>query len=86
MSDSGLNIQCKPDEFSRFTPPANQTCTQWASDFVNVAGGYLANPDATGQECLYCQYSVSMIVVGAMKRVLSDLFLGRGPVLHTAQH
>ncbi|VDB90213.1 unnamed protein product [Peniophora sp. CBMAI 1063] len=53
----GLEIRCKDDEFAVFSPPSGQTCSQWASDFVNVAGGYLNNPDAT-DSCQYCQYKV----------------------------
>ncbi|ETW86786.1 ABC transporter [Heterobasidion irregulare TC 32-1] len=51
----GLVITCKPEEFARFTPPSNQTCQAWASDFVTALGGYLDNPNDTS-ECRYCQY------------------------------
>lgn len=53
----GLEIRCKPDEFAVFSPPSGQTCSAWASDFVNVAGGYLNNPNDT-ENCQYCQYAV----------------------------
>ncbi|KAK7025463.1 ATP-binding cassette transporter snq2 [Paramarasmius palmivorus] len=51
----GLTIQCKNDEFAVFSPPAGQTCYQWAQPFVEVAGGYLNNANATS-DCQYCQY------------------------------
>ncbi|KAI0321644.1 ABC-2 type transporter-domain-containing protein [Amylostereum chailletii] len=51
----GLEITCKPQEFSIFTPPSGQTCTQWANDFVSAVGGYLDNPNDT-DACRYCQY------------------------------
>ena len=54
---SGLVIKCKPDEFAVFNPPANQTCSTWAQDFVNVFGGYVDNP-SDSSACRYCQYSV----------------------------
>ena len=54
---SGLVIKCKSDEFAVFNPPANQTCVQWAGDFVNTFGGYLDNPEDTSA-CRYCQYAV----------------------------
>lgn len=53
----GLVIECASDEFNIFNPPANQTCQEWAGDFVNAFGGYLDNPLAT-TVCRYCQYSV----------------------------
>ncbi|KAF7337580.1 Pleiotropic drug resistance ABC transporter protein [Mycena sanguinolenta] len=53
----GLKIQCKSDEFATFNPPANNTCAQWAQDFVNVAGGYLDNGNDT-TDCRYCTYAV----------------------------
>ncbi|KAF8555113.1 pleiotropic drug resistance ABC transporter [Imleria badia] len=53
----GLVIECASDEFNVFNPPANQTCQEWAGDFVNAFGGYLDNPLATTM-CRYCQYSV----------------------------
>ena len=32
----GLKIQCKPSEFSQFDPPAGQTCSAWANEFVSA--------------------------------------------------
>jgi len=52
----GLVIKCQPDEFAMFNPPANQTCSAWAKDFVNAFGGYLENP-TDSSACLYCQYA-----------------------------
>lgn len=53
----GLVIECASDEFNVFNPPTNQTCQEWAGDFVSTFGGYLDNPLATTM-CRYCQYSV----------------------------
>jgi ATP-binding cassette, subfamily G (WHITE), member 2, SNQ2 len=55
----GLVIRCASDEFNVFTPPANQTCQDWAGDFVSAFGGYLDNPTATAA-CRYCQYAVRL--------------------------
>jgi len=52
-----LYIYCEPQEFRTFTTPAGQTCEQWAGAFVQSAGGYLEDPNATGS-CNYCQYRV----------------------------
>lgn len=55
--NSGLEIVCRSDEFIQFDPPSGQTCSDWASDFVSAAGGYLNNPNATSA-CQYCEYAV----------------------------
>ncbi|THV06484.1 hypothetical protein K435DRAFT_825902 [Dendrothele bispora CBS 962.96] len=54
---TGLNIQCKSDEFAIFNPPSGQTCRDWASAFVQKFGGYLDNPLDTSA-CRYCQYAI----------------------------
>ncbi|PWZ02396.1 putative ATP-binding multidrug cassette transport protein [Testicularia cyperi] len=51
----GLTVQCSANEFSRFNPPAGQTCAQWAGNYIASAGGYLAEPNATS-DCAYCVY------------------------------
>lgn len=38
--------------------PSGQTCNEWAGRFATAVGGYLNNPDATGVDCEFCQYSV----------------------------
>jgi ATP-binding cassette subfamily G (WHITE) protein 2 (SNQ2) len=52
-----LYIYCEESEFYRFNAPDGQTCEAYAGPFVSRNGGYLDNPNATG-ECLYCQYRV----------------------------
>jgi len=46
-------VHCSPLEFIMLSPPVGQTCTQYLSAFMDLAGGTLANPDAV-QQCLYC--------------------------------
>ncbi|GAA5917429.1 hypothetical protein JCM6882_008659 [Rhodosporidiobolus microsporus] len=52
----GLEVSCRSSEFRVFDPPAGQTCSEWAGAYVSVAGGYLADLNATSG-CQYCQYS-----------------------------
>ncbi|KAI9314279.1 ABC-2 type transporter-domain-containing protein [Dichotomocladium elegans] len=47
---------CSDKDFVKFSPPANQTCGQYAADFLSYSQGYIANPDATGL-CEYCSFS-----------------------------
>jgi ATP-binding cassette subfamily G (WHITE) protein 2 (SNQ2) len=58
-----LPVRCLANEFSVFTPPAGQSCQDWAGPFVSSAGGYLNNPDATSN-CQYCIYAVSHLAAG----------------------
>ncbi|GAA5882789.1 hypothetical protein JCM16303_002456 [Sporobolomyces ruberrimus] len=51
-----LAIVCKEREFSIFSPPAGQSCAQWAAPYISAIGGYINNPDATA-DCQYCTYS-----------------------------
>lgn len=49
-----IPIYCANNEMVQFTPPAGQTCGQYASAFANAARGNLTNPSAT-DVCNYCQ-------------------------------
>lgn len=53
----GVPVVCQPDEFSVFPAPSGQTCAQWAGEYAQLVGGYLNNPESTG-DCQFCQYSV----------------------------
>lgn len=48
-------IECAPVEFVQLNPPSGQTCSSYLQPFINVAGGYLANPDASAG-CEYCPF------------------------------
>jgi ATP-binding cassette, subfamily G (WHITE), member 2, SNQ2 len=54
-------VRCTAREFHIFSPPANQTCGEYAAAFLQssaaMAKGYLDNPLAT-ERCAYCPYRV----------------------------
>jgi ATP-binding cassette, subfamily G (WHITE), member 2, SNQ2 len=52
-----LPVVCQPNEFITFAPPSGQTCSGWAQNYINVAGGYLNNPNATDM-CQFCPLAV----------------------------
>jgi ATP-binding cassette subfamily G (WHITE) protein 2 (SNQ2) len=52
----GRSVHCRPSELQIFQPSGGQTCADYARDFLSMATGYIANPDAT-EACQYCQYS-----------------------------
>jgi ATP-binding cassette subfamily G (WHITE) protein 2 (PDR) len=45
---------CTDNEFQTFFAPQNQSCADYMRDYVSAAGGFLRDPQATG-ECQYCQ-------------------------------
>jgi ATP-binding cassette subfamily G (WHITE) protein 2 (PDR) len=50
----GKPITCHPDEINQIpTPPDNQTCGAFLSDWVLAQGGVLLNPDIRGV-CNWC--------------------------------
>ena len=51
-------VVCGPLELSHFNPPPNQTCGEYAGNFVSqiAQSGYLGNPAAT-VDCTYCAFS-----------------------------
>lgn len=51
-----VNVTCKPRDYAQFISPANQTCQQYAADFLSMNAEYLVNPDGT-DVCDYCKYS-----------------------------
>lgn len=50
-----VKVVCNPEEFSRFSPPAGETCGQYLDNFMSMAPGYLENADAT-EMCEYCPF------------------------------
>ncbi|KAH8155132.1 uncharacterized protein LAJ45_00141 [Morchella importuna] len=51
----GIEVQCGENEFVKFQPPANQTCGEYAGEWVSTAYGYIVNLDST-EDCRYCQF------------------------------
>ncbi|KAH4609607.1 hypothetical protein HBI38_123760 [Parastagonospora nodorum] len=45
---------CDPTEFQKFFAPQNQSCGEYMREYISTAGGFLRDPQATG-ECHYCQ-------------------------------
>lgn len=50
-----VTVTCSSTEIAYFNPPPSQTCSEYASAFVFLSGGYLTNPSATS-DCGYCAY------------------------------
>ena len=67
-----LTVNCAPGEAALFNPPPGQTCSQYASAFVQSAGkGYLTNPSATSN-CGYCPYKNGTEYIASLNVVPGD--------------
>ncbi|GAA5871103.1 hypothetical protein JCM8547_005358, partial [Rhodosporidiobolus lusitaniae] len=44
----GLDIRCLDSEYRTITPPAGQTCGDWLNPYVEQAGGYILDANASG--------------------------------------
>lgn len=51
-------VTCASNELVQVRPPDNQTCQEFLGRFVDQAGGYLVNGDAT-DNCRYCPISTT---------------------------
>ena len=56
MLSTGLannKVTCSSIEYVNFNPRPGQTCIQYMSTYINTAGGYLTNENATAN-CQFC--------------------------------
>ncbi|KFY20922.1 hypothetical protein V491_03314 [Pseudogymnoascus sp. VKM F-3775] len=50
---ANTKVVCAENELLHFDPAANQTCLEYMSPYMSVAGGQVLNPSATA-DCSYC--------------------------------
>ncbi|GBE83477.1 pleiotropic drug resistance ABC transporter [Sparassis latifolia] len=65
-------IVCSAAELVPVEPPTGQTCSQYLGPFIDAAGGYLTNGNATSQ-CLYCAYSTTDAFLGKSFNIFYSL-------------
>ncbi|PGH04728.1 hypothetical protein AJ79_07007 [Helicocarpus griseus UAMH5409] len=72
-------ITCAPAELTHFHPPPNQTCAQYAGNFITsvARAGYLTNPEATA-DCTYCPYSSGVEYMATLNVHEGDKWKGFG--------
>ncbi|KAL4931349.1 putative ABC multidrug transporter [Aspergillus undulatus] len=54
----GKAVKCSAAELSILDPPSGQTCGDYLSSYLSMAGGQLTNPNATS-DCNYCSVAVA---------------------------
>ncbi|ELU44170.1 ABC multidrug transporter, putative [Rhizoctonia solani AG-1 IA] len=58
-----MELTCSPTEIQTIVPPSGQTCSSYMSQYISMAGGYLANPDASSDSSyadVYYRASLNM--------------------------
>ncbi|KAK4654368.1 Multidrug resistance protein [Podospora pseudocomata] len=46
-------VVCAANELQKFAPPSGQTCFEYLDSYMEIAGGYLTNPNSTDM-CSFC--------------------------------
>lgn len=62
---ANTNVVCAANEYLHFNPPDGQTCAQFMGPYIQAAGGYLQEPDAT-MNCSFCQLDNTNTFLGAV--------------------
>lgn len=65
------NVICAQRELVVFEPYSGQTCGDYMTDYIQLYGGYLTNPDATSS-CAFCQLSSTDQFLATVEAVYSQ--------------
>ncbi|KAJ5789156.1 uncharacterized protein N7518_006167 [Penicillium psychrosexuale] len=74
---SGTNVVCEPVEMLHFEPLAGETCYQYMSAYMDVAGGYLQNGNATS-DCSFCSIDKTDTFLKSVLSYYSDAWRNFG--------
>jgi len=50
---ANTQVVCQAKELLHVNPPSGETCAKFFADYIQMAGGYLVNPNAT-TDCQFC--------------------------------
>ncbi|KAF3390870.1 Multidrug resistance protein CDR1 [Talaromyces pinophilus] len=75
---SGTTVECSSVEYVTFDPaPGFSTCLDYMSGYINAAGGYLLEPNATSN-CQYCTISSTDTYLAAINTYFSQAWRNFG--------
>jgi ABC-type multidrug transport system permease subunit len=74
---SGTEVVCEAVEYLTFDPPSNQTCFEYMEDYINQAGGYLADNSATSN-CQFCTMARTDTFLASVVSYFSDAWRNFG--------
>ncbi|PYH97939.1 hypothetical protein BO71DRAFT_395761 [Aspergillus ellipticus CBS 707.79] len=74
---SGTEAVCEAAEYLHFSPPPNETCQTYMTDYINSNGGYLEDPSAT-TNCSFCTISSTDTFLAQVSSYFSDAWRNFG--------
>lgn len=64
-------VNCSAVEFVTIQPPSGLSCAEYMGPYINQAGGYLSNPDATSA-CQFCSVRTTDEFLGYAFNIFYD--------------
>jgi ATP-binding cassette, subfamily G (WHITE), member 2, PDR len=77
---ANTNVVCATNEWVEFVPPADQTCGEYMSEYIKVAGGYLNNPNAS-DICQFCTIGDTNAYLASINSYYSERWRNLGVFL-----
>ncbi len=74
---ANTRVTCASYEYSTIQAPAGQTCGQYLQNYINVAGGYVLDPNAT-QNCQFCAASSTNVYLAQVSSSYSHRWRNLG--------
>jgi len=68
---ANTEVQCAPNEFLQFQPPANMSCGDYMNPYIGALGGRLADPDARDM-CSFCSISDTNVFLKSVRADYAD--------------
>ncbi|PSN60936.1 putative multidrug resistance ABC transporter [Corynespora cassiicola Philippines] len=74
---ANTNVVCASREFLRFSPTGNSTCGEYMEPYIQVAGGYLLDPEATS-DCQFCSIGDTNVFLAGVSANYEDAWRNFG--------
>jgi ATP-binding cassette subfamily G (WHITE) protein 2 (PDR) len=75
---ANTNVVCANNEYLTFEPLKGQTCGEYMEAYINVAKGYLQDPNAT-DSCSYCSVSDTNVFLASVQSYYGKSFSKTSP-------
>lgn len=63
---ANVDVTCATNELTKLIPPDGQTCGEYMANYISVAGGYLADSNAT-DECQFCKIKETNVYLAGIQ-------------------
>ncbi|KAK6189322.1 hypothetical protein LQW54_013385 [Pestalotiopsis sp. IQ-011] len=68
---ANTEVVCASNEYVSFEPPSGSTCIEYMSTYIQAAGGYLENDNAT-DTCNYCTIADTNVFLASVESYYAD--------------